>query len=196
MRKVIIFNAPPEAGKDIAAKATIEYLRRRVINATHCEFKEQIFKQVKLFYCLTDEQWDTLYTRENKETPTPLLDGKSPRQALIHMSENVTKPNFGDDYYGQAASKSHGEVLVFSDGGFVSELKPLIERFGVDNIAIIKIHREGCSYANDSRDYLPDGMVNHEYHIENFMPFDKPNDAEFEDFLIRIKHIAHNFYFG
>lgn len=93
----------------------------------------------------------------------------SVREAMIYVSEVVAKPTFGSDYFGKAAAANltKGDINVFSDGGFVDELLPLIEEVGKENVMIIRIHREGCSFEGDSRDFLPDGLVTETYDINN-----------------------------
>jgi hypothetical protein len=195
MTKVIIFNGPPDSGKDIAAKESKSHLIAHNVHAEHHEFKGQLFKLTKVIYCISDELWDSWYTREGKEIPRPELNGLSCRGALIHTSEKVIKPIFGDEYFGEFAAKYDAPVVVFSDGGFVSELYPLIEKHGFDNIAVVRIYRDGCNFNIDSRDYLPDGIVGTMYDIQNKMPKTN-NDAEYLDFLEKITLIVDNFLLG
>ena len=46
MLKVIVFNAPPRAGKEVAAKAVIKAINTQDSNlvAYHKEFKDELFK--------------------------------------------------------------------------------------------------------------------------------------------------------
>ena len=73
-------------------------------------------RYIKLAYCISDAEWEELYTRENKEIPTPKLNGLSPRQAIIHMSEEVIKPNFGKDYIGKWIMRLMEEKEKKGDG--------------------------------------------------------------------------------
>lgn len=156
MTKVIILNGAPNCGKDIAAQALAE-----CDGFAHKEFKTKLFELTKAIYSVTEDQWDQMYTRENKESGFENLDGLSPRQALIKVSEEVIKPNYGQDYFGKSAVRNleAGQINVFSDGGFVEELVPLVEAVGLDNVLVIQINRQGCSFDGDSRDYLPDTIA-------------------------------------
>lgn len=159
MKKVVILNGAPGSGKDEGAKHIVSVLRGQGILARHCEFKERLFTLTRVIYGLTILEWERLYTRENKEKPSGRLQGLSPRQALIHISEDIVKPNFGKDYFGVAAAEDLTEgVNVFSDGGFVEEVRPIISKVGVRNVLIIRIHRAGHTFKGDSRKYLPDGF--------------------------------------
>lgn len=183
--KVIIHNGPPSSGKDVASKAFVEYMNNTPHNhnlsVIHREFKGQLFKLTKLIYNISDEQWDEWYTRDGKEIPREKLNGKSCREALIHTSETVIKPNFGSGYFGEYAAKYDADVVTFSDGGFVGEIAPLIAKYGRDNVLVVRIHRDGFDFGNDSRSYLPDGIVTHMVDVYNKMPLEN-NDEEFEDF--------------
>jgi len=158
-KKAIIFNAPPNAGKDIAAEHIVDYLSSKGIAAYHKEVKENLFKAVKSAYGVGEYQWEELYGRDFKEIPTPLIRimncDVSPRNAMIHMSENVLKPLFGKDVFGIMAAKSLEEgVNVFSDGGFPEEIQCILDEVGVDNFLLVHVTRNGCSFEGDSRNYV------------------------------------------
>lgn len=90
------------------------------------------------------------------------------REALIYVSEVICKPRFGQDYFGLQAAKNLSEGLnVFSDGGFVEELLPVIKEVGSDNVLVIRISRKGCSFLGDSRDYLPDDLTKNVINLYN-----------------------------
>jgi hypothetical protein len=120
-------------------------------------FKEKLFELVLSIYNISSTEFFTLYdNRETKNLPTDKLRGLSPRAAMINVSENIIKPNFGDDYFGVcAAEKMSNEhsIYFFSDGGFESELKPVYNKCS-GNVLIVRLHREGCDFSIDSRGYL------------------------------------------
>lgn len=158
-KKVIIFNAPPFAGKDIATVHLVKHLNSKGINSHHKEVKENLFKATKACFGLSDGVWEDLYQRENKELPSYYLinDGKhfSPREAMINTSENVLKPLFGKDVFGIMAAKSLEEgVNIFSDGGFAEEVQCLLDEVGEENFLLVHVTRDGCSFEGDSRDYV------------------------------------------
>ena len=149
-KKVILFNAPAGSGKDECA----EYISDKY-GATHLEFKGRLFDITQVIYGITDEDWKLHYSRDLKEKPWIKLDGLSPRQALIGVSEEVIKPIFGKRYFGEAlASELEEGFNVVSDSGFPDELMPVIESVGKENILVVKIKRDGCSFVGDSRSYL------------------------------------------
>ena len=158
-KKAIIFNAPHNAGKDVAAEHIVDYLSNKGVAAHHKEVKENLFKAVKSAYGVEEDWWEYLYERERKELPSHRImihnEPYSPRNAMIHMSENVLKPLFGKDVFGIMAAKSLEDgVNVFSDGGFPEEVQCILDEVGKDNFMLIHVVRDGCSFEGDSRNYV------------------------------------------
>ncbi len=165
MKKVCIFNAPPRAGKDIAVRHCLGVFDQ----VNHLSFKTPLLEETFKLFGLTPDQieaWDLLYDMSDGSGWVKdlilgwlVLDGVrySMRGALIHTSENVIKPTKGSDYFGLCVAESLSEGLnLFSDGGFKEELQPLFDEVGVGNVFVIRVHRAGHDFSNDSRDYLMD----------------------------------------
>ena len=80
------------------------------------------------------------------------------RQFYIHVSENVMKPLFGIDIFGRLAveyiKNTTQKITTISDSGFPDEAMPVVEHFGLDNVFLIRIHRNGCDFQGDSRSYI------------------------------------------
>lgn len=147
---VVVLNGPANSAKDCIA----EYLSNTV-NIHHKEFKKPLFDIAKAVAQISDDDWDMLYTREFKEVKTERLFGRSPREHMIHTSEQLIKPVYGSDYFGKIAALSlENGINIFSDSGFRDELEPIIQEVGSDNVLVIRLHRDGCSFDSDSRNYL------------------------------------------
>lgn len=160
MLKYVILNGPPGCGKDMIADYLTKYSGPSDIE--HASFKEELIDITCKWYGVRREVFNSLYTRELKEKASNIFDGKSPRQALIYISEEVTKPLLGKDYFGKAFVSRYSDpdkLYVVSDGGFEEELQPLIDNAGADSILVIKIYRDGCSFEGDSRNYLSDSFL-------------------------------------
>ena len=159
---IIIFNGPPGSGKDEAAA----YFKR--FGFKHLSFKYVLFKETISFFGV-DKEWfmNGYKDRSVKERPEDLLDGMSRREAMIYVSEEVTKPALGQDIFGVhvASEVEDGKDYAISDGGFEEELVPLINRVGADNIVLVQLTREGCDYSSDSRRYF-NGKLFEEYVIQ------------------------------
>lgn len=156
MTQIIVFNGPPDCGKDEA----VSYLKR-TFGVHNFSFKAELFALTQKLYCVTEAQWNAWYTRQGKELPRQELNGKSCRQALIHVSEDVVKPAFGREWFGKVEAHkltqvaSQGSLIAAcSDGGFNSEIEPLVEAFGADNVHIVRIWRDGRTFAGDSRNWI------------------------------------------
>jgi len=104
------------------------------------------------------EVWQQLCTREHKETPQACLGGLSPRQAQIFVSEQLIKPTYGADYFALRALENfeQGKINVVSDSGFQAEADVMCSHYGAENVLIVRLSRNGTSFANDSRGYIYD----------------------------------------
>lgn len=148
---VVLFNAPPNAGKDFAA----DYFNRKY-GYYSASMKKFLYEATKLFYELSVSDMDMFSNRLLKEKKTTRLGGKSPREALIHVSENVIKPLFGQDIFGRRAVEDIAVFpnVTFSDCGFVAEAITLIDSYPDAAIHLVEITADGCSFEGDSRSYI------------------------------------------
>lgn len=191
--KIVFFNAPKEAGKDVA----VSHLSR-VLDSESFMLKSELYRAVADHYFLpVDAVIELATNRKTKETPNALFNGKSPRQALIHVSEDIIKPLFGGSYFGEMLVRSlelsSKDIALVSDGGFIDELKPVLEKYGAENIHVVRIHRKGYTFAGDSRSYMPDNVLGCNTHdIINYMPAED-NDLEFEEFKINVEQKVRGF---
>lgn len=168
MTKIILFNSPPGSGKDFAC----EYLSQKE-KVFHFEFKHSLFKITKAIYSISDDVWDEWYTREGKDIQRLELGGLSCRQALIEVSEEVIKPFYGKDWFGLSVVKQivqlqkeyPNAIAVVSDCGFNSEVEALCEHFNVEDIWIVRIYAEGCTYDGDSRSWIDTEAVLDDHYI-------------------------------
>lgn len=161
-KTVILFNGPPRSGKDIGA----QYLEANY-GAVHFQLKYQLYidtarifslpLETILFYCQDDEL---------KDKPSSLFGWRSPRQALIYVSEDIVRPKMGSDHYGKVLGekiRNSGSALnCMSDGGFIDEVLAVMQRASIsqERLMVIHLHRNGCSFENtdptkkDSRSYI------------------------------------------
>ena len=150
MTRVVLLNGPPSSGKDTAA----QLLRNALKHTHHRQFKRVLYAAVCYHYHVLDEDWKRLY--RSKDQPSEELGGLTPRQALIHVAENLIKPNYGSDYVARRALKDidPSKVSVFSDCGFSEEVVASCETVGCDNVLLIRLWRDDTSFEEDVRDYL------------------------------------------
>jgi hypothetical protein len=166
---IILFNGPPGSGKDAAA----DFFKEKGFK--HLSFKYQLFQETISFFGV-DEKWfmDGYKDRSVKEQPEELLDGMSRREAMIYVSEDITKPEFGNDIFGQQVANEIdiNKDYCISDGGFIDELLPVINKVGSENFILVQLTREGCDYSTDSRRYM-EGNLCHEYVNTHTTPIER-----------------------
>lgn len=155
MAKVIIINGPAGCGKDTLARALVEMGFAKGTTS----FKNPMFN-IALAALGPDayhEFLDGYDDRARKEKPEGFLNGLSRRQFMIAISEQFIKPVLGSDYFGKYLAENlpdGDEVFIVSDGGFASEVAPIVAA-GHD-VRIVRLHREGYTFDGDSRGYLYD----------------------------------------
>lgn len=142
-----------------------------------------------------ERNWELRY-KDHPEGAYGTCINLSIREAMIYVSEVIVKPRFGEDWFGQERVrkiKGYEEVvgslgqLVFSEDScaFVEELTPLIEYLGQENILLLRIHKDGSTFAGDSRDYIPDGVITNTVDIFN-------NGTE-QEYLDKVESIVREF---
>lgn len=151
-KKFLLINGPPRSGKDTLADLLQE---RR--GFTSLKFATPLRTAVPAMFGIPQHIYDILI-EQHKESPTELLQGMSPREAQIWLSEEVMKPRFGQFIFGQilagTANHSVNNKFVVSDSGFLTEAQVLVDTFGHENVKLIRLHRKGTSFAGDSRSYV------------------------------------------
>lgn len=154
----LLMNGPIGSGKDHIG------LLLEQVGWTKCQFKEQLYVDTAEYFNVDLEWFKAVATdRIRKEIPTESLtdsNGKiySPRQALIHVSENVVKPAKGKDWYGKVTVDNYMKngFNVVTDSGFREEAEAVVKKVGAENVILVHLEREGCSFnpEKDSRSYI------------------------------------------
>lgn len=151
MTKLFILNGPAGVGKDTIADIMVE----TGVAKEKVSFKSPMFNVAKGMLSIDEFDWfiENYNNRDEKEKHQKILGGKSIREFMIWISESVMKPAFGDDVFGKRLAQSLGDgCYICADGGFSSEIKPLIDD-GVE-VTLIRLHRSGYTFDGDSRSYI------------------------------------------
>lgn len=165
---VIVLNSPAGSGKDVVAEhLAIAHGFQWV------ELKKRAVEIVRAVFGVSELEWEQMYTRDRKDTPHWKLKvargGKwmSPRQALIYISEEVVKPQFGEGYFARCTLEAmqEGMDVVVSDAGFIDEVITITDV--CKNAVKVSIDRDGYTYEGDSRSSLPDIMFRESYILDN-----------------------------
>lgn len=164
--KVIFLNGPPRSGKDTVGRIITEVVPQarthKMANAlkigTHALFAGLRGPDACKAAIARGHNREDLY-EYSKETPSAFFFGKTPRECYIAVSELLCKPVFGQEFFGQILAEgiqTHPEVPLWAitDSGFVPEVLPIIRAVGRENCMLVRVHREGCTFAGDSRSYI------------------------------------------
>jgi hypothetical protein len=79
--------------------------------------------------------------------------------ALIWYSEEMMKPKFGDDVFGQLlvrdmAIPTPAYLTVISDSRFAVEAAPIIRQYGANNCHVFQLFRDRFTFNGDSGSYF------------------------------------------
>ena len=183
-KTVVVFNAPPSNGKDVAADFMLSYFN----TGLKASFKDALYVDTaKHFNIDVKDLIEHHKDRSLKETPNELfpkyekhslkqymlgllyvvgalfnirslmsLGYYSSREALIHVSENIVKPKQGNDFYGRKLV----ERIEANSERYVFTAdggfnSELIPLLEAGyNVYIVQLERNGATFENDSRKLL------------------------------------------
>lgn len=147
---IFITNGAPGTGKD----ESCSYLKS--LGYKHLSFKYELFIETFRQFNVSKEWFMQGYNDQKIKERYEEKLGMSRREAMIHTSENIVKPKLGKDFFGiQVANQlCLGRNYCCSDGGFVEEILPIINKLGKKNVIILQLTREGCDFSSDSRRYF------------------------------------------
>lgn len=156
MKKIILLNGPPRAGKDTLGEM---YKNKEYFTKVE-KFAGPIKAAATAIYCGGNRGlFDSYDTPALKDTPQPIFMGKTCREVQIAISENFLKPYHGQDIFGRLMVERLKlvdpiTVVVITDSGFMEEAESLVKQFGVDKVFLVRLHRDGYDFSNDSRNYI------------------------------------------
>lgn len=154
---VILINGPPGSGKDTVGRVIQCHSRQPV---QIFKFANVLKNRTHALYGLDSNQIQADNFETSKDTPSVIFHGLTPRQAYIEVSERYIKPLHGQEFFGNILAEEIADLgdsdvtAVVPDSGFVEEAQVLIDRFGADQIMLIRLHRDGYDFSLDSRSYI------------------------------------------
>lgn len=177
--KFVLLNGPPHCGKDTAVSHLVPYL-----NFVHLKFAAPFKRMVAALLGCSMSTLEEIKDRPNRmlrfENAATTRDD-TPRKLLIALSEELLKPRYGNSYFGTVlwgeACTSSGKLFIVSDCGFEGEVGRLTESAGASNCLLIRIHRDGCDFSNDSRSYI---------NLPSVKTLDIPNNLTPHDLTMRV----------
>lgn len=165
---IIMFNAPPQSGKDTCADAVMSAFKGvRKVN-----FKDSLYKRSAAILGYDLAFWTSICQNNDlKDKPmrdikigTQLIRNATPRDMLIAVAEKVIKPEFGNNIFAVDALNSirqhmlnniGGNIFVMPDCGFDYEADVIKGAFPNAKVVVVQIEREGHTFDKDSRDWVP-----------------------------------------
>lgn len=154
---IVGFNGPPQCGKDTLARLFAE-----VVKAKHPHLRVLMVPLSNplrfVAHAMIARVYSAaLYESFKKET-FPQFGGRTGRQLMIDVSESFLKPVYGQsimaDMLIQEVSNLRADLVLIPDSGFQCEVQPIIDWVGYDKFLVCRVHRDGCSFENDSREWV------------------------------------------
>ena len=180
---VVLLNGPPGCGKDTVASHLVQYLQFGRMKFA-APIKRMAAGLLAMDVSSVEKHKDAEFNILCKEIETILPsvigyeDAKqyeygpkdTLRRLLIRISEEFLKPTYGNTFFGRIATRelkrSAYPLIIFTDSGFIEEANTVVRDIGKRNVLLIRLHREGCNFCNDSRSYLS-GVTEEERDVEN-----------------------------
>lgn len=162
MTKIILINGPARSGKDTLA----DYLTETNYRYQKFKFADCMQGLWRGIFSTFSPEYDEFidYVDGSKKNDIHPDVGCSFRSAMIDFSENYIKPRYGINFFGRltAAKVENLQYVlgdteltaVISDSGFEEEAVSLIEKFGAENVLLLKLYRPGYTFDGDSRSYI------------------------------------------
>jgi hypothetical protein len=147
--RITFLNGPAQVGKDTLANLICTDKR-----FMHVKMSRRLKDALRPFLFNQHADFDSDAFKRSD------LHGTSVRKALISLSEDWAKPTFGLDIFGRLLASDIEALLtenpelkfVVSDSRFEDECRPVLKICGKG--LLVRIHRPGHDFTNDSGSYL------------------------------------------
>lgn len=183
-KTIVIFNAAPNSGKDASADYLYEYFQsgqrlsfKEALYEDTAEYFNIDVKDLVEYHSDRElkEKPNEMFPKHKKHSLKQYffallfvigavfnirylmsLGYYSSREALIHVSEDIMKPKYGQDYYGrkflEKVERSSERYSFAADGGFRFEILPLLD--AGYQVVVVQLERSGATFERDSRTLL------------------------------------------
>lgn len=177
----ILLNGPPRAGKDTAVNALVEMFGAEA----------EVFKFTRPVKDITHARYGLDCPHDafeaTKDTALPEFGGLTPREAYIETSASL-KAERGDDavrnLFVEAVMASPARIILNPDVGDDLEAESVAAALGVDNVLVLRIHRDGHDFSKDCRSFVTSARLN---------ILDVRNEGAQEDYQRSVQEIASQF---
>jgi len=181
--KIIAFNGPPRCGKDTTSNLLADYIKNR---SERLLFRRALSMPLRLMvFGAIQQQYSEQEYERLKDQVIPAL-GVTMRQFQIDISEKLMKPVYRSDIMPllmiqsvPSDARAFDPLVIVSDLGFPIEVSSLALHVGVENLAIVRVHREGSNFNNDSRRYV-ESIPERTFDIDNNDDLERLNHSVIE----------------
>lgn len=151
---IVIFNGPPRSGKDTLARMVADHMDSCVKVPVK---EDSLSLPLRLIaYGMVSRTYNCDSYEDFKKEFFPRLN-RTGRELMIDASEKFLKVCYGQPVMADLLvmrNQNFDGVLLIRDGGFQLEVDTLASIVGVENVYIVRMHREGCDFSQDSREYV------------------------------------------
>ena len=169
MTFIVGFNGPPQCGKDTMAKLFLQHMDAQGVMIPVMT-KPLSWPLRLMAHVMIGRTYQTVDYERFKEEYFESFKCTG-RQLMINCSECFLKPTYGlgalSKMFIESIEESFPMLVVIPDSGFQCEIEPLCEHYGAENVYMVRIHREGCTFENDSREYVTHPLPTHNMDVTN-----------------------------
>ena len=164
---IILLNGPPGSGKDTAA----EFITLMLGNSQvmHEKMSWPMKRGLTTIFSFNDAERKALNAYKDHSNGPEFAD-MSWRLMEIDMYHYLAR-RYGKDILGRLLMRRNRDNAkrhtVISDAGRNDEIVPIVKGFSYGQVGYIELHREGCNFDNDIREYLDHKHFKHVEVIEN-----------------------------
>lgn len=152
-----LFNGPPGCGKDTAVEFLLEHINFGVLERMSFPNKRAWAGTVN---APIDEKGNVTYWESIKDEPHWVLGDRTYRNWQQDFAEKFMKPHYGEDIFAKLFVLRNEErhpftTILVPDCGFEVEVDYLVKEWsGRHRIFLVRIQRDGKTFAGDTRGYL------------------------------------------
>lgn len=154
---VVGLNGPPGCGKDTLAHMLVEHMESQGVETPIMISPFSLPLRFMAFSMVGDSYSQSRY-EDFKRRNFPAFN-RTGRQLMIDVSESFLKPMYGMNCLArmkieQLKAINFDGLVIMPDCGFMIEVSSLRQDIGANNLYVVRIHRDKCSFNNDSREWV------------------------------------------
>ena len=163
---IVLISGPPQSGKSTAAS-----ILRTKMGAVVCHPMQGVDKAISHLFHIDPDIWNAVL-KGDKDIPERMFTGYSIRQVEIALADwmerNFGESIFPDQIIQRIRSENNPSILyVIPSVKNDSDMEVYTQVFGVKNVMLLRLEREGTTWSNDSRVHVQPFVGQHHKDIIN-----------------------------